>query len=353
MRRSTPVRAVVLLAVGCAGDPPTLDPVVGSTGASSSNTTVSASSSSSSSSSTADSSSSGGAESSTGCIGPDCACIPVAHTACDEADNDLFAAMGIGCPDEPELTTVTTGSSAALGTRTVFGETGTWGPIEGTRYTVLGTGFVAELDTEPEPGNPVVPCSKDLGPRHDPAVLPDPIDISPVLGDCSTNPALVGMGDCSGTLEAAIDPNVSINDYTELRVSGMAPPGVTSFSFTQAFFTTEYPDYLGTDYTDAYFVWLESEAWTGNVALDEDGGAIGLSSTNLGIIDAKSLMDTCMLGHAGTPWLRTTAPITGGADFTLVFAIFDATDSILDSYAFVDAFEWGCDEVTAPSSVAL
>ena len=34
----------------------------------------------------------------------------------------------------------------------------------------------------------------------------------------------------------------------------------------------------------------------------------------------------------------------------MVFAIFDLSDSILDSYAFIDNFQWGCDPTGTPQT---
>ena len=41
-----------------------------------------------------------------------------------------------------------------------------------------------------------------------------------------------------------------------------------------------------------------------------------------------------------TSWLRTTAPITGGEDFTIRFAIWDASDQLSDSTVILDNFQW-------------
>ena len=57
-----------------------------------------------------------------------------------------------------------------------------------------------------------------------------------------------------------------------------------------------------------------------------------------------------MRHHAGTKWLKTTAGVTPGETITVVFAIFDMSDSILDSYVFLDNFEWGCDPSVKPDT---
>ena len=46
-------------------------------------------------------------------------------------------------------------------------------------------------------------------------------------------------------------------------------------------------------------------------------------------------------------------PVTPGEHITVVFAIFDLSDSILDSYVFIDNFEWGCDGTDHPNTVPV
>ena len=38
-------------------------------------------------------------------------------------------------------------------------------------------------------------------------------------------------------------------------------------------------------------------------------------------------------------------------NITVVFAIFDLSDSILDSYAFIDNFKWGCEPTGKPQTM--
>jgi hypothetical protein len=125
------------------------------------------------------------------------------------------------------------------------------------------------------------------------------------------------------------------------------PHTATSIEYSFAFFSTEYPIYYGSEYNDLFVGWLESEQWTGNVSFDAQGAPISL---NAGFLDFRDddatlpeLAGTCMSGHAGTKWLSTTAPVTGGEEILLVLAIFDLSDSQLDSYVFVDDVHFGCE----------
>ena len=287
-----------------------------------------------------------------------CECDIPPHTPCDAAANTpLIRAMGLNCDGEQQVSVSTYGSGAAMGTRNHFGNTGAFPPQEGSLYVAMGSGSVAELDG-------VGGCNSDLG-AFDPGNLPAPLKSNKVNGDCIANPGLVGMGDCSNTIADQLAGTA--NDYTEIRFTTTVPLTVNSFSYDLAFFSYEYPDYYQSVFNDMYIGWLESEVWTGNISFDQQGHPISLNAGFLDYRDANAPNDpqcqgncsapeihgTCMQGHAGTKWLTTNAGIVPGETFTLVLAIFDMSDSALDSYAFIDNFQWGCDGEQPPSTVPI
>ncbi|MEM6990018.1 MAG: choice-of-anchor L domain-containing protein [Myxococcota bacterium] len=292
--------------------------------------------------------------------GGDCEteCEAKEHTPCDDGTTDLFAAMGLGCPGDAEVSVSVDGTLAAMGVRTGFGSTGEWAPREGTAYAVLGSGFVSDLDMPtPALDNDDSPthCNDDLGEEYDKgAALPAPLRVTDVIGDCASDPTVLGSGDCSNTIQTQFDKGGAANDYTELRIEATVPGGANSLSYDFAFFSTEYPEYYGSGFNDMFIGWLESEAWTGNVSFDVEGNPISL---NAGFLDFRDdsgatpeLAGTCMQRHAGTRWLSTTAPVSPGEDITVVLAVFDLADSILDSYVFLDNFNWGCDPTGMPQT---
>ena len=59
---------------------------------------------------------------------------------------------------------------------------------------------------------------------------------------------------------------------------------------------------------------------------------------------------TCMKRHGATKWLSTVAPVQEQEEITLVFAIFDLSDSRLDSFVLVDNFRWLCDGKDTPET---
>lgn len=289
-----------------------------------------------------------------------CECDVPDHVPCDAAaDTPIARALGLNCPNELQVTISTSGSAEAIGKRSSFGNTNAFAPREGSQYVVLGSGRVSELDST------FGGCSGDLG-AYDPGTLPPPLVGSDVgAQNCVDNPALVGMGDCSNTIESQLAG--SVNDYTELRFTAQVPSTVNSFSYNLAFFSYEYPDYYLSQFNDMYIGWLESEVWTGNISFDEAGAPISLNAGFLDYRDANAdddpmcqgncvapeLHGTCMQGHAGTKWLTTTAGVQPGETITVVFAIFDMSDSILDSYVFLDNFQWGCEGDAPPSTTPI
>ena len=58
-----------------------------------------------------------------------------------------------------------------------------------------------------------------------------------------------------------------------------------------------------------------------------------------------------MQRHAGTRWLTTTVPVVAGDEITLVFAIFDLSDAMLDSYVFIYNIRWECKTPDKPKTI--
>ncbi|MCA9636007.1 MAG: choice-of-anchor L domain-containing protein [Myxococcales bacterium] len=289
--------------------------------------------------------------------GPDCVCTIPDHVPCDNGTSDPFLAMGLNCPGELQVQASTMGNGAGIGVRSNFGANGTFNPREGSVYAVIGSGLVADLNqVTPQNDSNAGPthCNDSLGISLG-ANLPAPLKPNAVGGDCTQNPGLVGTGDCSGTIQGQFSQGGAAFDYTELRFVLQVPTDVTSFSYDFAFFSVEWPYYYGSQYNDMYVGWLESELWTGNISFDQNGNPISL---NAGFLDFQDqggnlpeFAGTCMRQHAGTNWLKSTVGVTPNEQITVVFAIFDLSDPILDSYAFIDNFQWGCEPSGKPQTI--
>jgi hypothetical protein len=309
---------------------------------------------------------SGGAGTTCGEGGSCGTCNVPAHTPCDGSTGSAFEAMGVGCPGEWSVLASSSIAASNVGVIGAFGSGGAFPPREGSRYAVIGTGPISELAnvTPPGDGNDLPTyCNVETGgAQYDLGnTLPLPIRVNNVGGDCTLDVSLVGTGDCSNTIQAQFNQGVGgfgstgVNDYGELRITVTVPPTVTSLSYDFAFFSTEYPFYFGQQYNDMYIGWLESESWTGNISFDERSNPISLNAGFLDYRDdprgsAPELAGTCMVQHAGTKWLTTTAPVTPGETVVLVFAVFDLADGALDSFVLLDNFQWGCEGGTVPDT---
>jgi hypothetical protein len=292
-------------------------------------------------------------------------CVVPMGDACDGDTTDPLLALGINCPGGAVASGGYRGDSRAMTVHQGgLGASTAYPPREGSAFVVLSTGIATQLAMTHEeiqaidPSCSPIACpSTTLSPEVTP-VPPPPIDVRRVSDDgvdCSDNPELVGQGDCSNSLYDPFAAGSGVLDYAELRIDAIVPEGVDGLSYEFAFFSTEYPTWIEhkSPFNDMYVAWLESEAWTGNISFDELGNPISATGVLLDYKDAPSpacpapcdapeLSGFSMEGHGATKWLVTTAPVVGGEQVSLLFAIFDLSDGLYDSMVALDHFEWTC-----------
>lgn len=165
-------------------------------------------------------------------------------------------------------------------------------------------------------------------------------------------------------------PLTAPRDGIALEVRLHVPSNAKSFSFSHQFFSADYGDGVCQAYNDVYAVLLAPKpagSPDGNVVLDANGGAI--TTDSVGLVRACApgvhggLTFTCPLGsgalagtgfetHASTGWLKTTVPVTGDAEITLRFAIWDSGDGTIDSTALFDDFTFSTAAAAATTTVA-
>ncbi|MFH1132319.1 MAG: choice-of-anchor L domain-containing protein, partial [Pseudomonadota bacterium] len=185
-----------------------------------------------------------------------------------------------------------------------------------------------------------------------------------VVGECPQ------IGTSYGLIGIDPDPTISdpdANDLSELKFELLVPTNARSFSFEFHFLTSEYPDYLDTEFNDTFWVQLISKKIIGNISFDKKGTPIRLNNAFFDICDpdpahpktvqfctepAQILTGTgmakdCVTKDCGaiscggsTGWLITKAPVEPGEIITLIFSIFDKGDDILDSTVLIDNFRW-------------
>ena len=156
------------------------------------------------------------------------------------------------------------------------------------------------------------------------------------------------------------------HDGMALRLVIRVPTNAQSFTFNEQFFSYEFPDYICSTYNDTFVVEMAPKLPTlpnGNVAFDQSGNPISVNNSLLQVCDPQNAggknfpcplgstslqgtgfgADTAGSNHAATGWLVTTVnvdPSLKGKDITLLFAVWDSGDGILDSTAIIDNVTW-------------
>ena len=285
------------------------------------------------------------------------ACAAEQHVPCDERGGDPLRAIGLNCPGELAVTGGFDGDASGLKVIDRWGAADTFTPREGQGFLVISTGDLAEMNDVPvDAGDVAFHCNSWFMPGDgmDTTKFPPPITKKPVQGDCLVDPAQVGTGDCSKSIQPQFNQSGFKYDYQELRFTATVPAGAESLSFDVAFLTKEYPIWKDRPYNDMFIGWIESEKWTGNVSFDAQGHALSLNAAFLELHDdaggLPEFAGTCMRYSAGTRWLTTTADVVPGETIELVLAIFDLDDVNWDSFVFLDNVRWRCSDAPGPST---
>lgn len=283
------------------------------------------------------------------------ACAAERHAPCDEIGGDPLRAIGLNCPGELTVTGGFNGNAAGVRVIDQWGQADTFTPREGQSFLVISTGDLAEMHDVPvDEGDVAYHCNSWFMPGDgmDTTKFPPPITKTPVQGDCLTDPALVGTGDCSKSIQDQFDQSGFKYDYQELRFTATVPAGAESLSFDVAYFTKEYPIWKDQPYNDMFIGWIESTKWTGNISFDMQGSPLSLNAAFLELYDdagdLPEFAGTCMRYSAGTRWLTTTADVVPGETIEIVLAIFDLDDVNWDSFVLLDNVRWGCSDTPGP-----
>ncbi len=170
------------------------------------------------------------------------------------------------------------------------------------------------------------------------------------------------------------------HDGAALQVVLRVPTNAVTMSFDSNFFSYEFPEWVCTPYNDTYVVIMlpspagEPTNANENIAFDSKGNIISINAgfltvcnptTHAGQEGGGNYTYACPEGpaklegtgfgsdspappggkaeaHASTDWLTTTASVTAlaGKSITLLFAVWDSTDGILDTTVLIDNFSW-------------
>ena len=172
------------------------------------------------------------------------------------------------------------------------------------------------------------------------------------------------------------DGGTIINDDVALEVTLRAPTNATGYAFSFKFHSFEFPEWVCTPYNDQFIALVSPPppgSINGNVSFDAMANPVSVNLAYFDVCDpagkddfalncggtanpscptppspycpngASDLQGTGfdLWGSAGaTRWLTTKAPVKGGSELTIRFAIWDTADQALDSTVLVDRFSW-------------
>jgi hypothetical protein len=177
-------------------------------------------------------------------------------------------------------------------------------------------------------------------------------------------------------------PANDVYDVIDLKLQIKVPKNAQGFSFDFDFWSGEWPEYVCTQFNDAFVAYLHSTAFNGNAAdnISYDGNHNPVSVNNdffqactnsvqTGCQDTHTGTSKCPLmetelagtgfsdpgqycnnqqssGGGATSWLTTAAPVAPGEIISLEFIIWDTHDANYDSSVILDNFKWAPGPVT-------
>ncbi|MEX1195413.1 MAG: choice-of-anchor L domain-containing protein [Dehalococcoidia bacterium] len=145
-------------------------------------------------------------------------------------------------------------------------------------------------------------------------------------------------------------------DVVILRIDCTPAATANCLSFDFAFYSEEFPEFVGTEFNDAFLAELNTSSWTtsgstidapNNFAFDPLGQPVTINSTGATSMTLPNAADTTY--DAGTTLLVAKTTFTPDTDLngsdpgniSLYLSIFDQGDMIYDSAVFIDRIRTG------------
>jgi hypothetical protein len=167
---------------------------------------------------------------------------------------------------------------------------------------------------------------------------------------------------CSGATE--------IFDDVALELKLKAPSNAKGYSFEFTFYSHEFPEWVCTSYNDQFIALVTPPPMgsiNGNISFDSMSNPVSVNIAFFDVCEPNPQYPQfpCSLGSAelvgtgfdvwggqglkdagATGWLKTTAPVDPGQEFTIRFAIWDTGDKLWDSTVILDKFAFEGDAGT-------
>jgi len=170
-----------------------------------------------------------------------------------------------------------------------------------------------------------------------------------------------------------VPPPDGARDVVWFRFDADVPAEARGYTVRFAMLTAEYPERVGTT-SDTFVWWSDSEELTGDLATFNGqpatvSGLAPLLSANTGghpmllrtgfdgsegqpcTVGGNEVSD-CPIG-ASTGWLELRGPAVGGERISIVAALYDHGDALVDSAVVLDRFGWSCDSCLDDDSCGL
>ena len=137
-------------------------------------------------------------------------------------------------------------------------------------------------------------------------------------------------------------------DVTTLRVDVDVPPGQACLTFGFRFLSEEFPEWVGSEFNDAFIAELDSNTWDAsgparprisapaNFAFDTLGNPVSINGLGEAAVIPSEAIGTTY--DAATRRLRAAVPVTPGRH-SVYFTIFDQGDRNYDSAVFLDRLQ--------------
>ncbi len=147
------------------------------------------------------------------------------------------------------------------------------------------------------------------------------------------------------------DGDSEINDDVGFEVKLRSPKNATGYSFNFFFYSFEYPEYVCTSWNDQFIALVNpppAGSVNGNISFDSKTNPVSINIAFFSVCQGCALGTSALQGTGfdtwnnagGTGWLKTQAPVKGGDEFSIRFAIWDTGDQAYDSTTLIDNFQW-------------
>lgn len=160
---------------------------------------------------------------------------------------------------------------------------------------------------------------------------------------------------CSGEVPPwppAPSGGVPAGEPSGITLEWTVPEGAGHLALRWAFFSSEYPEWVGSPYADEAIVEIESEAFTGLAAVDVDGGPVTINSAGTRVV-SSSVLGPFLGDVGGTLWYESRVPVMPGEPLVLRAGIVSVGDGLWPSCLLMDGIEFGEEFITGLEQVPI